>query len=311
MIEAKVAAFAIILAGCCFIGNAYAISPEYHRTLTIAAIREYRACLEELAAQDTLAEGTTAIADFTKIEDESPLIKRALNWHFYDAYRGTEHEMGLAVTGARKSMHHIYAEHEARLIDALKKNHQDGIYEYTGRLLHLIQDVTVPAHVAPIYHYKFFWFDNSDNFDEMPEWGTSTFTKPEDLCQVDEVDISDLKERLDSILTRTALETRGRIREEIFLDEGHRLAGKTWQEFWVVRDPVDDSAYVGTYYGFAPYGNEGREGFRKLCESPGSGRRACLHFLKQSFDRAVTSTVKTLLLVNSVNIENRKANNGE
>lgn len=295
----------------CFIGNVYAISPENHRPVTRAAISAYKSCLEQLAVEDSLSQGTEAIIEFSKLEDESPLIKRYFNWHFYDAYKGTEYAMGKSATGARKSMHHIYAEHADVLMDALENNRREDVYEYTGRLLHLIQDMTVPAHVAPIYHYKFLWFDRSDYFDEMPEWNTSTFVKPDDLCRIDEVDKNDMKQRLDMILDKTALGTRDRVREKILVDNNHRLAGKTWQEFWVIRNPDDDPSYSGTRYGFAPYGNEGREGFKKLCEPSASGREACLGFFKQSFDSAVISTVKTLLLVNSIHPGSMKGDAGK
>jgi len=58
----------------------------------------------------------------------------------------------------------------------------------------------------------------------------------------------------------------------------------------------------GTKSGFAPYGNQKREGFKKLCEASGSDRELCLNFFKQSFNSAITSTVKILLLINRVNI---------
>lgn len=296
----------IAFSACCFSGNAYAISPENHRPVTRAAISAYKSCLEQLAVEDTLSEGSEAIVEFSKLEDESPLIKRYFNWHFYDAYKGTEYAMGESATGARKSMHHIYAEHADDLIDALENNRREDIYEYTGRLLHLIQDMTVPAHVAPIYHYKFLWFDQSDYFDELPEWNTTAFTKPEELCRFDEAAINDMKVRLERLMQDTARGTRERIRQKILVDDDHRLAGKTWQAFWVIRDPDDDSSYPGVKYGFAPYGDEGREGFKKLCESSDSGRDACIYFFKHSFDDAVTSTVKTLLLVNSSNLENMR-----
>ena len=79
----------------CFIGNAYAISPENHRPVTRAAISAYKSCLEQLAVEDTLSEGSEAIVEFSKLEDESPLIKRYFNWHFYDAYKGTEYALSL------------------------------------------------------------------------------------------------------------------------------------------------------------------------------------------------------------------------
>ena len=311
MIIIRAAVFTMVVTGYGFIGNAHAISPENHRPVTRVAISAYKACTEQLAVKDTLSEGIEAIVEFSKLEDESPLIKRYFNWHFYDAYNDTEYAMGESATGARKSLHHIYDEHAEQLIEALEKNRKEDIYEYTGRLLHLIQDMAVPAHVAPIYHYKFLWFDQSDYFDEMPEWNTSPYTKPEELCRFDVAGISDMKEKLNVILDDAALGTRNRIREKILVDDGHRLTGKTWQEFWVIRNPDDDSRYSGTKYGFAPYGNEGREGFRKLCETSGSDREVCLNFFKQSFDSAVTSTVRTLLLVNSIKLGNMKGDAGK
>lgn len=302
MFVIRIVVITIVITGYWFTGNAYAISPENHRPVTRAAIGAYKTCTELLGVMDSLTEGIDTIVESSKLEDESPLIKRYFNWHFYDAYKDTEYAMGRSATGARKSLHHIYDERADQLIEALEKNRKQDIYEYTGRLLHYILDVTVPAHVAPIYHYKFLWFDQSDYFDEMPEWNTSPYTKPEDLCRFDEAGIGDMKERLKMILDETAVGTRNRIRKNILVADGHRLSGKTWQEFWVIRNPDDDSRYSGTKYGFAPYGNEGREGFKKLCETSGSDHRVCLNFFKQSFDSAVTSIVKTLLLVNSINL---------
>lgn len=307
MIVLRTVIFSLVTSGYIFIGNAHAISPENHRPVTRAAFSAYKTCIQQPGLKDTLAEGVDAIVESSKLEDESPLIKRYFNWHFYDAYKDTEFAMGRSATGARKSLHHIYAERADQLIEALENNQQQDVYEYTGRLLHYIQDMTVPAHVAPIYHHKFLWFDRSDYFDEMPEWNTSPYTEPEGLCNFDAAGAGSLKQQLEMILDKTALGTRSRIREKISVDDDHRLSEKTWQAFWVIRNPEDDSAYSGTKYGFSPYGNEGREGFKVFCETPGSDRRACLNFFKQSYDSAVTSTVKILLLVNSINLGNMKA----
>jgi hypothetical protein len=239
---------------------------------------------------------------FSGLEDESPLIKRYFNWHFYDAYKDEASAMGRSITGARKSLHHIFNERADSLIEALKKKQKDNTYEYTGRLLHYIQDMTVPVHVAPIYHYKYLWFDKSDYFDEMPEWGTTPFKQTIDICIIEKVDIADAKERFNAILDKTANGTRNRIKEDILVQDGHRLKGKTWEEFWVLRNPDDDHKYSGTKPGFAPYGNQKMEGFKKLCTASSSDREVCLGFFKQSFDSAIAATVKTLLLINAINL---------
>lgn len=295
--------FIMFLIGHFLTGNAYAISPDNHQLVTKVAMIAYKNCTIQLGIMDSLTEGLDTIVELSGLEDESPLIKRYFNWHFYDAYKDEASAMGRSFTGARKSLHHIYNERSDSLIEALKKNQKDDVYEYTGRLIHYIQDMTVPVHVAPIYHYEFLWFDESDYFDKMPEWGTTSFTQAANLCLVEQVDIVGIKQRFNAILEKTAHRTRDRIREKILAEDGHRLKDKTWEEFWVLRNPDDDHKYSGTKLGFAPYGNQKKYGFKKLCEARGSDRELCLGFFKQSFDNAITSTVKILLLINNINLK--------
>ena len=164
------------------------------------------------------------------------------------------------------------------------------------------QDMTAPAHVAPIFHYKFLWFDRSDYFDEMPEWSTSSFTPSAGLCHFKGIDIDNLKQRFNTILNKTAHGTRNRITQQIPVEDDHPLRGKTWEEFWVLRNPDDDHKYKGTKLGFAPYGNQGRQGFEKFCKGTSAGREVCLAFFKQSFNSSIFSTVETLLLINHINL---------
>ena len=163
-------------------GVVYAIHPDKHMVVTRLAFSQYRDCLRTLSVEDTLSEGIEPVAEYSGLEDLSPLLERFFNWHFYDAYRETSAAMGRTMLGSEKSLHHIYDERIATLLGALDKADAATYYEYTGRVLHFIQDMTVPAHVAPVYHYKFIWFDQSDYFDEMAEWGNTTYSKPGDLC---------------------------------------------------------------------------------------------------------------------------------
>jgi hypothetical protein len=138
----------------------------------------------------------------------------------------------------------------------------------------------------------------------MPEWDSATYARPERLCIFNSVSIEALKPRLNRVLEATAKNTRQRIRETIPADQNHRLHGRTWETFWVLRNPADDDSYADTQYGFAPYGEQKREGFEKLCKGSEADRALCLGFFKSSFDHAVTASVKALLLINSSNPEN-------
>lgn len=283
------------------IGNVYAISKEKHKVITDVAVEVYAQCIDELGVKDTLAAGLDSIAKGSKLEDDSKLIQRYLNWHFYDAYKkDPEHSMGRALTGPRKSLHSLYNKRIDFLLESLVNKDSDKIYEYSGRLVHFIQDMTVPAHVAPIFHFKFYFLGNPDYFDSMDEWETAKFVKPEELCSIDISDISNLKNYAETILVKTATDTRDNILKKIPVPIGHDLNGKTWEEFWTLRNPEhdNDDSYSGIKYGFAPYGNQGRDGFEAFCKND---KDVCLGFFQKSFNTAIASTVKVLLSINAIN----------
>ena len=283
--------------------NSYAISKDIHESVTQKAIVAYQDCTKQLGVNDSLTDGVITIAKATKWEDEWPLLSRYFNWHFYDAYKDDkEHSMKLSATGARKSLHYIYNDRADSLVDALHNKTKEDIFEYTGRLIHYVQDMTVPAHVAPIYHYKFLYLDESDYFDEMTEWKTSSFTADSNTCKFETTDIDKLKEQLNTILDNTAKKTRKRIASTIDVTKEHALYKKTWEVFWPLRKSIDDSTYKNTKSGFSQYSVEqGREGFRKLCEVDDINKTICMKFFMKSFNTTISSTVEMLLLINSIN----------
>jgi hypothetical protein len=289
----------VIMVSCTFTGNSYAISKEKHPFVTREAIKAYTSCIEQLGVEDTLNDGSGLIVESTEFEDEFSLT-RYFNWHFYDAFHITQPKfsMGKSITGARKSLHYIYNERINSLIESIENKTNNDVYEFTGRVLHYIQDMTVPAHVAPIYHYKIPLIDRSDFFDSMPEWKTAIFNPPKDLCNIKVTNIHGLNDYANKILEETAQDTIRHIQELINVPEEHELNGKTWEEFWIVRKPENDESYSGVKYGFSPYGKKGRNGFEKLCSAD---KDTCLGFFQESYDAAITSTVKVLLYINAVN----------
>lgn len=278
---------------------AHSIMPDHHEMVTRSAFKAYKTCLKQLEMTDTLEKGEEIIVRYSGQEDISPLVDRFFNWHFFDANKNTN-AMGRHFTGARKSLHYIFDERADSLINALRNKHYERVYEYTGRLLHYMQDMSVPAHVAPIFHYKFLIFDQSDYFDEMPEWDTATYNFSANICHPKASSIDDLRQRLNIILNRTALDTINRVKERIPVKEDHPLYGETWEVFWIIRNPKNDNQYKNTIKGFAPYGAEGNEGFKLFCNQSDGSRNACLNFFQRSYDYTISSSIETLLLINFI-----------
>ncbi len=276
--------------------NAHAIDPENHEALTKQAVTAYRQCIKWLGVRDALSPGGDNIAQYTSLEDRDHLWRRLMNWHFYDAHDGTPQAMGWTFFGGEKSLHHLFRKHIKSLGAAIDEHRSGDVYEYSGRILHYIQDMTVPAHVAPNFHFKFI-IDKSDPFDSMPEWkqsGTYTFIPSSDSCRVSPDSVADIPKGLNGILGNTADDTLTRIRKNIPVPATHRLYGKTWEYFWIIRDAR--AKYPATQSGFAPYGAPGRNSFRELCASD---HQTCMSFFRRSYRKAIDASVKTLLLINA------------
>jgi len=273
---------------------ASAISKDKHQLVTRHAIDVYSQCISYLGVENHLDEKAELISIGSKIEDESPLLQRYFNWHFYDSYRNNElYRMGRSLTGARTSLHHIYRLRTAYLTDKISTN-KDEFYQGIGRVVHYIQDMTVPAHVAPIYHYKFLFMDQSDFFDSIALWQTSKYIWTPSTCDFDSDEANHLQSGLDRLMLNTAKMTITHIKGEISVPKGHRFYGKTWQQFWTLREP--GKSYPGAKKGFSEYGPEGREGFKKFCESE---PELVKEFFGKSFNAAVKGTVQALLLINA------------
>ncbi|MDH5185320.1 MAG: hypothetical protein OEX12_15690 [Gammaproteobacteria bacterium] len=280
----------------------YAISVENHQYVSQVAIRSYQQCLSKLKMQDHLQQGEAAIAQYAPLEDQSPILDRYFNWHFYDAHRDTPQRMGRTITGARKSLHHIFQLRIQQLDEAIRTTDVDNIYNYSGRVMHYIQDMSVPAHVAPIYHYKFI-LDHSDYFDSIPEWtNTDDVTLTTEACQTLNHAKKDMSTGLKTILDISATHTLFRVSSTIPAPRDHILFGKTWASaFWNIRDPAKEADYPSDIkQGFAPYGEQGHDGFRRLCETDiGSvDHKLCMNFFQASYLQAIRSSVQALLLIN-------------
>ncbi len=141
---------------------AFAYEPEKaHKILTSQALDVYQQCYpddisyaEEITRKRIL-QGNIAMdkgleAGFIermrlKEEETLFLIKRINNWHFYNKERSHLSKVGLD----EQSMTELWQGAHRGL------SYNEDVFDkslFVGALMHLMEDMTVPAHIVPVYH---------------------------------------------------------------------------------------------------------------------------------------------------------------
>jgi hypothetical protein len=135
---------------------ACALDAELHKIYTERAARLYvQQCHGKVIGKqgETIAQGT-----FDEDADHSigNMWIRGTNWHFYN--RGNQYEVDIA-SPVVKVLDRVFT---ARITDfdrtigkIVDASDHKNIYNKAGRVLHYIQDMSVPSHVVPVFHYKF------------------------------------------------------------------------------------------------------------------------------------------------------------
>lgn len=140
---------------------AFAFNPDLHSAYALKAAHAYQRCAG-VKLPEQLAE---ALAAGTDAEDSNLLTlpQRATNWHFYNRNKKLE-----PFWFANRSLDVIFSKRIERLNALLVDPDADpvAVYEQAGRVLHYIQDMSVPGHVVPAYHAKLPG-NPADPFDEF------------------------------------------------------------------------------------------------------------------------------------------------
>jgi hypothetical protein len=146
-----VAIFAITVL--CGKGQAMAFSAKStHPYLTHIAYNIYNECAVELLQdadeKNPPKENTGDLTEIIKANknEDGLTLTRAMNWHFYNPDLPENRKAFLHYRTFDRTFQGI--------VDDLKEESltkKEG-YEILGRVLHFIEDVTVPAHVVPVYH---------------------------------------------------------------------------------------------------------------------------------------------------------------
>ncbi len=217
---------------------AMAFNPELHSAYALKAAQAFQRCPGvKLPVQ--LAE---ALAKGTDAEDSSPLtiLQRITHWHFYNRNEKLE-----PFWFVERNLDAIFNKRIKRLDELLAKPDADPVevYEQAGRVLHYIQDMSVPGHVVPAYHAKLPG-NHSDPFDEFESIeALPVFDLSDAQCQAlrDEASKADANPRrfLDAAATATLQAI-----EQIDA-AGKPVVDGAWNAYWVYPARDTDEARKG------------------------------------------------------------------
>jgi hypothetical protein len=147
--------------------NVYAYVPETgHAPLTQLAVQGYSQCFNNPtftapSALNRLLQGNIAMdhgtGSFTDEDEAIPgavrlfhLLTRITNWHFYHPQEPSPQEQHLSKQKNVEMSHKRLWKLAVEGFDTAVKPHNKWLF--LGALLHLTEDLSVPAHVVPVYH---------------------------------------------------------------------------------------------------------------------------------------------------------------
>lgn len=221
---------------------AFAFNPDPHSAYALRAAQAYQRC-PGVKLPEQLAE---ALAAGTDAEDSNLLTlpQRATNWHFYNRNKKLE-----PFWFANRSLDVIFSKRIEKLNALLAEPDADPVevYEQAGRVLHYIQDMSVPGHVVPAYHAKLPGnpadpFDEFESIEALP-----VFDLSEAQCQAlrDEAGQADATPQ--HFLNAAATATLQAIEQ---IDAaGKPVVDGAWKAYWVypARDAADARKGWGQY----------------------------------------------------------------
>ncbi len=217
---------------------AFAFNPDLHSSYALKAAQAFQRC-PGVKLPEQLAE---AMATGTDAEDSNLLTlpQRATNWHFYNRNKKLE-----PFWFANRSLDVIFSKRIEKLNALLAEPDADpvAVYEQAGRVLHYIQDMSVPGHVVPAYHAKLPG-NHADPFDEFESIeALPVFDLSDAQCQTlrDEADKADATPQgfLDAAATATLQAI-----EQIDA-AGKPVVDGAWQAYWVYPARDTDEARKG------------------------------------------------------------------
>lgn len=293
------------------INNSYAVDKDLHDDITEEAFHHFKTCTNKLGGKLKLTdEDGGLIKDASKNEDNAS-FERLFNWHFYDHYRDTEHAMHKGYT-----LHRVFSRKTHKLEKAVKKTDREKYLLAAGSIIHYIQDMGIPAHVAPNYHAKgegflgkLFAGNEPDPLDSLMTPKKPYKEVSEDYC-VDLLNknattnkrVANYKNYYHAFLNELLVELAEKTRASI---QNTRLSNnRTFEhEFWVLRDPENSyDDYLNIIEGFSPYGIKNDRRKFTANYSPCNqleNKNICSRFVKERYQSIIDQTVRSLMFINN------------
>lgn len=239
----------------------------------------YKACTGRVVPEESLSAFAGASAD-----EDSFDLTRVVNWHFYNNGKKIGHyrKYFLYCNGSNEE---IFKERLDELDAKITgKRARSEIYAAAGRVIHHVQDMSVPSHVVPIYHVS---DDKFDNYQSAP----LTIADFSPAC-------GDLATRVEpgNLLESSAHNTLKAIAAPVIFDGGKAFAGETWMKFWGGPDDKNLTGFktcgeYGNSFGDIPPCKD------KICSS--YNKAVFDSFYRESHRRAVADTVRFLIYLDS------------
>jgi hypothetical protein len=218
-----------ILLALLMVNSAFAYSPAAHRLIVLASAEEYNFCLDVIKSEKPrmLKSEVNKIALFNKLEDINP-FNRLKHWHFFSPNK----DLGPV------------ASLKGRYVDVEGKLPKRNLYKVLGPLTHYVQDVTNPAHVAPVYHGL---GDGLDFYDYKNHW-PNFITKDECLAIAARAAAHKGPDSF-ALIQRLAEETLAKMQEKVMVLSSTHQGFYSWEEaFWSTKfGPTSKQAGFGEY----------------------------------------------------------------
>lgn len=277
--------------------NAY-IPKTGHEPITRLALQGYQYCFNDNtfdlpASQKRLLQGNSALdhgtESFSDQDEKIPgavtlfhLVTRVTNWHFYNPQK--------TAFSKQKNVEKSHKRLWAMALDGLEKvdNKHDKLL-FLGAILHLLEDVSVPAHVMPVYHGPTTLVDWLGDFEKLtqymreasqPEAISGFFVSEKILDQIDnkpldhprllDVINNKFKPFCDGLKTQPTAnpnQIRAQLADTVLSlirQPVPQCAGAKWSRFWSATVPsktIESTPYFNRYnteQGFPLFGQSGQ-----------------------------------------------------
>lgn len=253
--------------------SAHAYEAQIHQQLTFLAARHLNECLEGSVVPRIAPLEVRYVARANVRQEESGWLRGVFRSDFYDR-AGQRERSWMWVLDTR--VHEQFRELREELDDADTPAER---YAELGRVINILQDMSVPAHVVPVYFTRWWRFNVSDKFNEYP-------VDPDRVSRALEGDCETLlaaaDNEVETLMQQAADDTLRAVQAPI---EG---LPSTWQAFWRLADDPDS---------FGEYGRAGNS-FGRRAEFRCNGERCVLLdrdplYAAFALDRHVMAVVTT------------------